>query len=223
MHINVLQHTPSEGPGLIKDWAQVHGHTLDVYFPATFHRLPKAADTDLLVILGGPMSPNDKLPWIQAERRLIQTCLTQEIPLYGACFGAQQITKTLGAPVTKAPAKEVGWGPIYLQSHQIPDLPAQLTALHWHEEMFAIPTGGQLLFSSALVPNQGFIYGRHVVGLQCHLEPKPQDVRTMVLNDGAYLDGNQLPHQSAASIMARPQDPVVQQALFAILDYIVAK
>lgn len=220
MHINVLQHTPSEGPGLILDWAALYGHTLSVYHPYYFNRLPSLGQTDLLVILGGPMSPNDDLPWIKAERDLIQGCLDQDIPMYGACYGAQQITKTLGYPVSKAPAKEVGWGPIYRQTTRIKDIPAELSVLHWHEEMFEIPETAQLLFSSDLVTNQGFLFGQHVVGLQCHLEPKAQDVQTMVLNDGAYIEGTKLPQQTAASIMAQPMDPKNRQALFAILNHI---
>lgn len=33
MRINVLQHTPNEGPGSILDWAQARGHQTFVYHP----------------------------------------------------------------------------------------------------------------------------------------------------------------------------------------------
>jgi len=219
MRINVLQHTPDEGPGMIADWATRHGHALYIYHPYQFGQLPTAAQTDMLVILGGPMSPNDDLPWIKQERDLIKALMATDTPIFGACFGAQQITKTLGYPITKAPAKEVGWAPVYRQATVIPDLPATLNVLHWHEEMFTIPAEATLLFSSAAVRNQGFVLGHRIVGLQFHLEPKLTNVREMVVNDHAYIGGSVL-GQTAADILAAPIPEATQTTLFKILDYL---
>ncbi|RRK09690.1 type 1 glutamine amidotransferase [Lactiplantibacillus garii] len=222
MRINVLQHTPNEGPGMIEDWANAHGHELFVYHPYQFGHLPTAAATDLLIILGGPMSPNDELPWIKRERVLIQELLDQDVPMLGACYGAQQISKTLGYPVTKAPAKEVGWAPVYRQSTVIPGIPEKLTVLHWHEEMFTVPAGAELLFSSDRVKNQGFVLNHRVVGLQFHFEPRANNVREMVVNDYPYIQGSVL-KQTAAEIMATPVPAENRVVLDKILDYITAK
>lgn len=132
MRINVLQHTPNEGPGVISEWAHQRGHEIYVYHPAQFNKLPTADETDMLVILGGPMSPNDDLPWIAKERQLIKELLAQDKPMFGACFGGQQLAMTLGATVKDAPVKEVGWAPVFLKSDVIPDLPEASTVLHWH-------------------------------------------------------------------------------------------
>ncbi len=52
MRINVLQHTPNEGPGSIKEWSQKNNHELYVYHPYQFGGvLPTADETDLLIIL----------------------------------------------------------------------------------------------------------------------------------------------------------------------------
>jgi len=80
MRINVLQHTPNEGPGMIQDWSQKHGHEMYIYHPYQFGYLPTAEETDLLVILGGPMSPNDNLSWIKQERDLIKEFIDKIIP-----------------------------------------------------------------------------------------------------------------------------------------------
>lgn len=62
MRINILQHTPNEGPGSIRNWAEKYGHKIYVYHPYQFNGiLPTADQTDMLIILGGPMSPNDHL------------------------------------------------------------------------------------------------------------------------------------------------------------------
>lgn len=222
MRINVLQHTPNEGPGMIADWAHAHGHTMYVYHPYQFGVLPTADETEMLVILGGPMSPNDTLPWIKQERDLIQQLLDRDIPMFGACYGAQQIAKTLGYPVTKAPAKEVGWAPIYRQSPVIPGIPAKLSVLHWHEEMFTVPAEATLLFSSDRVTNQGFVWKHRVVGLQFHFEPAEDNVREMVVNDYRYIAGSVL-NQTAAEILQTPVPRENQQVLNAILNYITAE
>lgn len=220
MRINVLQHTPNEGPGSIQDWAHAHGHDFYVYHPYQFGNLPTAAETDLLVILGGPMSPNDDLPWIKQERVLIRQLLDQHKPIFGACYGAQQIAKTLGCQIGKAPHKEVGWAPVYRQSDVISGIPDQLTALHWHEEMFQVPESARLLFSSDLVTNQGFLLGDNVIGLQFHFEPKIDNVREMAVNDSQYpLDHNDL-HQTPQEIIDHGVPAANKQVMFKLLDYI---
>ena len=219
MRVNILQHTPNEGPGLILDWAQVNGHQTFVYHPYQFGYLPTADETDLLIILGGPMSPNDDLSWISQERELIQELLDKDVPMFGACYGAQQIAKTLGYAVSEAPAKEVGWAPVYLQSHVIPDLPAELLALHWHQEMFEVPKEATLLFSSDAVKNQGFVMNHRVVGLQFHFEPQDDNIREMVVNDFPYIEGSIL-GQTATDILNIPVLTINKEVMFKILDYI---
>lgn len=39
--------------------------------------LPLAEETDMLVILGGPINPDDEMPWIQSERQLILVLMAQ--------------------------------------------------------------------------------------------------------------------------------------------------
>ncbi|WP_251547654.1 type 1 glutamine amidotransferase [Limosilactobacillus caecicola] len=219
MRINVLQHTPNEGPGSIQEWSHAHHHEMYVYHPAQFGKLPTAAETELLVILGGPMSPHDNDEWIHQERELIRAVHAQGKPIFGACFGAQQISMTFGGQVMASPHKEVGWAPVYRQSTRIAGIPEQLTALHWHQEMFTIPDGGELLFSSDLVKNQGFILD-NMVGLQFHFEPLVDNVREMVVNDGEYaLDGNDL-HQTPAEILRHGVPAENRQVMFRILDEI---
>lgn len=220
MRINVLQHTPNEGPGSIQTWAHLHHHEMYIYHPATFGQLPTADQTDLLVILGGPMSPNDDLPWVHQERALIKQLLQQQKPIFGACFGAQQIAMTLGNKIGPAPHKEVGWAPVYLKSNVIPDLPAQMDALHWHQEMFDLPDQATLLYSSDLVQNQGFLLNDNVIGLQFHFEPEADNLREIAVNDVDYpLTDNDL-HQTGPQIIAHGVPAQNQAVMFQLLDYI---
>lgn len=106
MRINVLQHTPNEGPGAIRSWAEENGHELYVYHPYRYGILPDVEETDMLVILGGPMSPNDDFEWLKKERDLIRAAIKRDLPIFGACLGAQQISKALGGVVKTAASKK---------------------------------------------------------------------------------------------------------------------
>lgn len=220
MRINVLQHTPNEGPGTIQEWSQDHGHEMYIYHPYQFGNLPTADETDMLIILGGPMSPNDDLTWIKQERVLIQQLLEAHKPIFGACYGAQQIAKTFGYAIKKAPHKEVGWAPVYLKSDIIPNIPEKLTALHWHEEMFEVPEQADLLFSSDLVKNQGFVMNGNVIGLQFHFEPTADNVREIAVNDDQYpLDHNDL-HQTGNEIIQHGVPAENKRVMYRLLDFI---
>lgn len=234
LKIFVLQHTPSEGPGAIRQWANKHGHQLFIYHPAQFGILPQpqaiTAD-DLLVILGGPMSPNDNLAWIIQERTLIAHCLNQHTPIFGACYGAQQIAKVLGGTVKKAPHKEVGWDKVTLHFEsvcdiaQLKDLPKTLDVIHWHEEMFTIPKNASLLFESQHHHNQGFIYHHKdskAIGLQFHFELLQEDILTMCLNDGAYALEKNVLSQSPQTISKHGVPSENAAVLFQLLDYLTA-
>lgn len=224
MRINVLQHTPNEGPGSIQDWSKKHGHEMYIYHPYQFKGvLPSADDTDMLIILGGPMSPNDDVDWIKHERALIKELLERNIPMFGACYGAQQIAKTLGYRVTKAPHKEVGWAPVYLESNIIKGIPNKLNALHWHEEMFEIPENAIHLFSSDFVSNQGFLLGENVIGLQFHFEPQADDVREIAVNDSSYPNDNNSLKQRAQDIIAADFPTENKEVLYKLLDFISPK
>lgn len=249
LQITVLQHTSNEGPSLIRRWARENNAQLSVYHPSEFGIVPASSHCcDLLVILGSPMSPNDNLEWIEQEQELIRSCLVRGIPLFGICFGAQQIAKALGKQVSQAPHKEVGWAPVKLRSHLIPGLPEELTVLHWHEQMCDIPTGGERLFSSLLVENQGFVCEKgavevpitqsesrihspvhtatlpsqaRAVGLQFHMEQDGDGVREVALNDVAYPQENNDLHQSSEDILAQADKHDTFSYLTTILDWLV--
>lgn len=219
MRINILQHTPNEKAGSILEWAKQHHHDVYTYHPYQFGKLPTADETDMLVILGGPMSPNDDLAWIKQEKELVSTLLECQKPMLGVCYGAQLIATILGGKVIKAPAKEVGWAPVYLQNETIPNIPAKSMVLHWHEDMFEIPSQAKLLFSSDHVKNQGYLYRNNVIGLQFHFEPLEENLREIVVNDYSYIKGSVL-NQSKDEIIQKPVPKENKEIMFKLLSYI---
>ena len=64
-------------------------------------------DYSRVVLMGGPMSVNDDLPWIAPLLTLIREAYTLDIPLLGHCLGGQLISKALGGVVSRNPIKEM--------------------------------------------------------------------------------------------------------------------
>jgi GMP synthase-like glutamine amidotransferase len=130
-----------------------------------------------LAFMGGPMSVNDDLPWIDAELTLIRAAVEADIPVLGHCLGGQLMAKALGGSVTRNPVKEIGWGEVKLVDSPgarawFGDIPG-FTAFHWHGETFTLPPGAEHVLASAHCTNQGFVLGKNLA-LQCHVEMTPE-------------------------------------------------
>lgn len=134
--------------------------------------LPDLRELSGLAMMGGPMSVNDELPWMEPLVDFVRAAVRDEVPVIGHCLGGQILAKALGAQVTRNPVKEIGWGRV-----DVLDLPAasewgpeaSFLGYHWHGETFSIPPGAQRVWSSAYCANQAFALGPHF-GMQCHVE-----------------------------------------------------
>lgn len=142
-----------------------------------------AADYAGLCFMGGPMSVNDPLPWIEPVCALIRDAVARDIPVIGHCLGGQLISKALGGSVSGNPVKEIGWGEAQAMDDDIArrwlgELAAQpATVFQWHGETFSIPPGASRLFASAYCANQMYALGPHL-GMQCHVEMTPEMIAT---------------------------------------------
>ena len=146
--------------------------------------LPRAAQVDALIALGGPMSVNDEdeFGWLRPEKQLIREAAGRGVPVLGVCLGAQLIASALGARVYPGPAREIGWFPIagVPGATHAYRFPAECLAFHWHGETFDLPPGAVRLASSAGCENQAFQVGRHALALQFHLETTPAGAAALV-------------------------------------------
>ncbi len=134
-----------------------------------------------VVLMGGPMSVNDDLPWIEPLLNLIRQAVDADIPLLGHCLGGQLISKALGAAVTQNAVKEIGWGEVVVNKSDIAqqwfgDLES-FNGFHWHGETFSLPKEATHLLSSQYCKNQGYAIGKHLA-LQCHIEMTAEMVRS---------------------------------------------
>jgi GMP synthase-like glutamine amidotransferase len=138
--------------------------------------IPSLRDDMLgLVFMGGTMSANDGIPWIDQEVSLIEKALRANLPLLGHCLGGQLISKALGQKIVSNPVAEIGWHNCQRDlsvaaNDWLGALPQDFIMFHWHFEAFDVPLGGQLLFSSEHCRNQAYVYGDNVLAMQCHVE-----------------------------------------------------
>lgn len=79
--------------------------------------------------------------------------------------------------------------------------------------MFQIPEQVTLLFSGNHIRNQGFIIGNHVIGLQFHFEPGPEDIREILLHDSQNINHSIL-EQTVDDILSFDEHKQNRQAIF---------
>ncbi|GGB40985.1 GMP synthase [Lentibacillus populi] len=183
MNISIIQHVEFEKPGLILDWAKSYGHSVKIHKVFENSDMPNHNETDLLIILGGPMSvyDNEKYIWLESERELIREFKNLKKPVLGICLGAQQIAKAFDGDVVNNHIKEAGFFNISrYEQNKINFFPDEIKVFHWHQEELIPPTTSQLLFRSKGCLNQGFIYDGNIIGLQFHLETTKDNILEII-------------------------------------------
>lgn len=222
LKMDVLQHVAFEGLAEIENWCRISGTDYVVHKIFDQKAMPNAENTELLVILGGPMSVLDDLPWLEAERQLIRELVTLGKPVLGICLGGQQIAKALGAEIFFGEYREAGWLPIQRQSIKtFPNLPEELVVFQWHGEQFELPEGAERLFSSAVCSNQGFVYNGNVIGFQFHFESTEGSIANILQNDADFLDGSPYT-QTVEEIRAYSIPADNRRLLYYFLDHLKA-
>lgn len=228
MRLHYFQHERFEGLGMIADWTKKHGHivTNTPFFDANA-RLPRHADYDALVVMGGPMGVYDeaRFSWLAAEKAHIRAAIDGGKHVLGICLGAQLIAASLGAKVAPHAHKEIGWFPVAMTDAGITHpllsgFNSAMTVFHWHGDRFDIPSGAVHLMSSAACDNQAFVYDKHVLALQFHLEMDGAAVRAIAAACADELrrasKGRWV--QSAADMAEKSKKAATKQVLFTLLD-----
>ncbi|MEW7972283.1 MAG: gamma-glutamyl-gamma-aminobutyrate hydrolase family protein [Candidatus Thiodiazotropha endolucinida] len=209
MRAHYLQHVPFEDLGSIDNWLKRSGYEITRTRLYESEELPGIESVDLLVIMGGPMSVNDDqdFPWLVEEKEFIKKVIESGKPVLGICLGAQLIACSLGAEVFSNSVKEIGWIPIRAADSDNPSVflfPEETDVFHWHGETFNLPMGATRIAESAACKNQAYQIGKHVIGLQFHLETTPASAQAIVENcrdelvEGEYI-------QTAKEILSVPQ------------------
>ncbi|MCA3213182.1 MAG: type 1 glutamine amidotransferase [Burkholderiales bacterium] len=185
--IAIFQHEADTPPGYFATWLAQEGLLYTVVRLDAGDPVPqRAADFAGLCFMGGAMSVNDRLAFIEPECALIRAADAAGVPVIGHCLGGQLIAKALGAPVVRHTLKEIGWQPLYPSDPALaqewlgPEVPERLETFQWHGDTFALPPGARNFLSSPLCANQAYVIDRGTyahLGMQFHCEMTPELVR----------------------------------------------
>src|SRR5512132_4470275 len=111
--IAVFRFSPTEGPAYFGDWLDAQRLPWRLVAIDEGVRVPDhARDFAGIAMMGGPMSANDPLPWIAPLESLLRDAVACGVPVIGHCLGGQLFARALGAPVSRAPVVEIGWGDV---------------------------------------------------------------------------------------------------------------
>lgn len=201
MNIHFIQHEIFEAPGAYLDWAIKRSYSVSCSKVFDRNPLPtKIDDIDLLIIMGGPQSPDtskEECPYFdsKAEIALIQKVVNAGKAVVGVCLGSQLIGEALGVKFEHSPEKEIGVWSIELTEdglldEKISHFGTSLLVGHWHNDMPGLTPQSKILASSIGCPRQIIAYSNLVYGFQCHMEFTPEVIELLIAQEEEFLTNN---------------------------------
>ena len=120
---------------------------------------PPLDQVELIMAFGGPMSVNDDLPALHAEREYMREALAIGKPVFGVCLGAQMMATALGGRVGSSGGYQFGMRKIHISESGDADpvfgrLSTPLVPT-LHGECFTIPEGATKLAECDILLRDG--------------------------------------------------------------------
>jgi GMP synthase-like glutamine amidotransferase len=166
----VLQHEQPTPAGLILDWLEEKGASIELHRIDIQDGELDPRDHDLIVSLGSEFAVfDDTIPWIAKEMALLRGAVRHDVPVLGVCFGGQLLARTLGARCWRSEQSEIGWLPVRTTD---PGLVPEGPWFQWHFDTFEPPEGSRVIADSPAGP-QAYVVGRSL-GTQFHPEVTPE-------------------------------------------------
>jgi GMP synthase-like glutamine amidotransferase len=194
----ILRFYETEGPGYLADFLIQNSIQYQLIKIDQMENVPESiSDYAGLVLMGGPMSVNDNLPWIDKVIMLIQQAIRSDVPVLGHCIGGQLMSKSLGATVKKNTRKEIGWFSVKTQRNNSQEIQesqkwftdlSEFDVFHWHGETFELPKNAVHLLSNQNCQYQAYSYLEKHIAFQCHIEMTPLMVKDWVSNGMAEIE-----------------------------------
>ena len=225
--VAIFRFNRTEGPAYFADWLdarKIAWQLVPLDESAPVPDDPRAFAG--IGMMGGPMSVNDRFPWVAPLSALLRRAVECQVPVIGHCLGGQLLAQALGAPVTRAKVAEIGWIDV-----DVRDPSAQrewfggrssFNTFQWHYDAFALPAGATPVLTNAFNANQAFVVdGRHI-GLQCHLEMTRALTETWLASGADELPATSTPATQTAADIRSDLDARIG-ALHAVADDIYAR
>jgi GMP synthase (glutamine-hydrolysing) len=190
----VVVPSETDPPARLGDWLREAGLELDERHLRAGGTLPdELAGYDGLLVLGGPQSALDgpeTSPELVGVRALLGQALAADLPTLAICLGAQLLA-AVGGGRTRVGIDGPEVGATLVAKRDAADkdpvfgpLPLSPDVIQWHhDEISELPAGATLLAGNPHYAYQAFRVGRHVYGLQFHIETTPEIVRAWAESD----------------------------------------
>ena len=168
-----IQNISCETLGTLEDFLESDGYVLDKVLAPEDPIPQSAVGFSAIILLGGPMSVYEGIPYLNKEQSLIRDAFRRNIPILGVCLGSQLIAGALGGTVFRGAKKEIGWYDVKITDKGLDNLfngleKKELGVFQWHGDTYTLPRNAVVLAYSDLYP-QAFKIGS-AYGLQFHLE-----------------------------------------------------
>lgn len=173
--IAVFRFSPTEGPAQFARWLDAAALPWQLIAVDEDDAIPADATQFAGIgMMGGPMSVNDVLAWIDPLSRLLRHAVANDIPVIGHCLGGQLLAQALGARVRRTQTPEIGWIDVESTGAAARDAwfggRARFTPFQWHYDVFELPPGATRVLTNSFNPNQAYVIGEKHIGFQCHIE-----------------------------------------------------
>ncbi|WP_430513501.1 glutamine amidotransferase [Pannonibacter phragmitetus] len=129
----------------------------------------------------------DREGWSERTADWIRKAMSEDLPLFGVCYGHQLMAHALGGRVDYHPhGPEVGQLPVTLSAAGLADaalagMPEQFDVFLTHEQsVLELPSGAEVLAGSAHDPHQILRYGPNALSVQFHPEFFPDLMRSCI-------------------------------------------
>ena len=215
--IAIVQHEADVAPGNLELHLRMRGRSYQLIRLHAGDRVPTSASAFAgLCSLGGNMSVNDSLWWIEPEIELMRDAERRGVPILGHCLGGQLLARAFGAPVTRAPHLELGWGHVAVSDAALARewLGVQASAVEffqWHGDTFALPSVARPLLTGNWCTNQAFVIerpGYAHVGMQFHIEMTPELVRLWAADPSAAREAETERRRTGGPAVQSPEQMV---------------
>src|SRR4029453_11502584 len=93
MRVLSVTHGPTVPGGVFDEAVEAAGHTVERWQVPDGGAPDDAGDYGAVMVFGGSMHPDqdDQFHWLGGEERFLQAVLTNGVPVFGVCLGAQML------------------------------------------------------------------------------------------------------------------------------------